>query len=173
LLDKLQYDYIQEPPRSKIIYLSTVLLLEVFGGGGGGLFCGLAGVGFFKPVRDEETGLFYLRSDGTAGCGLERFARWTQKVYLFSATDWSVLNRGAQAASSFEKVMFLSFSCGPWKLYFLNLYVPVDLFPLPEQNSSRHAVQLLLLDVIEPSVSTLNYNPHNHQWLFSYTALIG
>jgi hypothetical protein len=34
---------------------------------------------FLKPVRDAETGLFYLRSDGTVGCGLERFASWTQR----------------------------------------------------------------------------------------------
>lgn len=46
---------------------------------GGGAVLRSSRWGFLKPVRDAETGLFYLRSGGTAGCGLKRFASWTQR----------------------------------------------------------------------------------------------
>jgi len=96
-----------------------------------------------KPVRDAETGLFYLRSDGTAGCGLERFASWTQR----SAFSLRLTGRSGTGVDKprcgLRKLTWLCFSCGPWRLYFLNICIPVGLFRFPEQNSTRHAVQLL------------------------------
>jgi hypothetical protein len=65
----------------------------------------MGGGWFLKPVRDAETGLFYLRSNGTAGCGLERCASGTQRsTFSVRLTDWSVWNRGGQTTLSFEKV---------------------------------------------------------------------
>jgi hypothetical protein len=125
-----------------------------------------------KPVRDAETGLFYLRSDGTAGCGLERFTSWTQRS-TFSLRLTGRSGTGVDKARRLRKLRDFVSLADRGGCIFLNLFVPVRLFRFPEQNSSRYAVQLLPPDVKEPSTLPLNYNPHNRQRLLPYTTLIG